>query len=94
MKTRAVKVADNHFAQIPSAPEARNPSKSGFVRERLDHDKAAAKHAKSSLWSRMEDLVIRSDSLPPDLSAKKAHQKKYGQRRVALLINASVPQAA
>jgi hypothetical protein len=81
MKTLTVKVADGLFAEITSAAKARNIPKSEIVRERLTHKAAAAKRAKGSLWSRMEDLVIHSDSLPADLSANKAHLKNYGQNR-------------
>jgi hypothetical protein len=80
MKTLTVKVADGLFAEIASAARARNMPKSEIVRERLTH-KAVAKCAKGSLWSRMEDLVIHSDSLPADLSSNKAHLKNYGQNR-------------
>ena len=55
------------FAEIASAARARNMPKSEIVRERLTRKAAAAKRAKGSLWSRMEDLVIHSDSLPADL---------------------------
>jgi hypothetical protein len=79
MKTLTVKVADGLFAEIASAARARNMPKSEIVRERLTHKAAAAKRAKVSLWSRMDDLVIQSDSLPADLSANKAHLKGYGQ---------------
>jgi hypothetical protein len=79
MKTLTVKVADGLFSEITSAARARNLPKSEIVRERLTHKAAAAKHPKGSLWSRMDDLVIQSDSLPADLSSHKAHLKKYGQ---------------
>jgi hypothetical protein len=81
MKTLTVKVADGLFAEIASAARARNMPKSEIVRERLSHKAAATKRANGSLWSRMEDLVIQSDSLPADLSANKAHLKSYGQNR-------------
>lgn len=81
MKTLTVKVADGLFAEIASAARARNMPKSEIVRERLSHKAAATKRANGSLWSRMEDLVIQSDSLPADLSANKAHLKNYGQNR-------------
>jgi hypothetical protein len=55
--------------------------KSEIIRERLSHKAAGASRAKDSLWSRMEDLVIQSDSLPADLSANKAHLSNYGQNR-------------
>lgn len=79
MKTLTVKVADGLFAEIASAARARNMPKSEIVRERLTHKAAAAKRAKGSLWSRMEDLVIHSDSPPADLSASKTHLKGSGQ---------------
>lgn len=81
MKTLTVKVADGLFAEIASAARARNMPKSEIVRERLTHKGAVAKRAKGSLWSRIEDLVIHSDSLPADLSTNKAHLKNYGQNR-------------
>lgn len=81
MKTLTVKVADETFAEIARAARARNMPKSEIIRERLTHKAAPAKRAKGSLWGRMEDLVIHSDSLPVDLSANKAHLKNYGQNR-------------
>lgn len=81
MKTLTVKVADGLFAEIAGAARARNMPKSEIVRERLSHKAVAAKRANGSLWSRMEDLVIRSDSLPADLSGNKTHLKNYGQNR-------------
>ena len=81
MKTLTVKVADGLFAEIASTARARNLPKSEIVRERLAHKGPAAKHQKGSLWSRMEDLVIQSDSLPRDLSSNRAHLKSYGQNR-------------
>lgn len=80
MKTLIVRVADELFAEIASAARARNVPKSEIVRERLIHKVAAAKRAEGSLWSRMDDLVIQSDSLPADLSVN-AHLKNYGQNR-------------
>ena len=79
MKTLTVKVADEVFAEIATAAKARNMPKSEIVRERLTHKATAAKRAKGSLWSRMEDLVVHSDSLPADLSASKTHLKHSGQ---------------
>jgi len=81
MKTLTVKVADGLFAEIASAARARNLPKSEIVRERLTHKAATEKRTKGSLWSRMEDLVIHSDSLPSDLSSNKAHLKGFGQNR-------------
>jgi hypothetical protein len=81
MKTLTVKVTDGLFAEIGSAAKARNVPKSEIVRERLTHKALTALRAKGSLWSRMEDLVVHSDSLPADLSANKAHLKNYGQNR-------------
>jgi hypothetical protein len=81
MKTLTVKVADGLFAEIASTARARNLPKSEIVRERLTHPTATAKRRKGSLWSRMDDLVIQSDSLPSDLSTNKAHLKNYGQNR-------------
>ncbi len=81
MKTLTVKVADGLFAEIRSAAKARNVPKSEIVRERLTHKLALAQTAKGSLWTRMEDLVLQSDSLPADLSSNKGHLKNYGQKR-------------
>jgi hypothetical protein len=81
MKTLTVKVSDGLFMEIASAARARNVPKSEIVRERLTHKAATAKPGKGSLWSRMDDLVVQSDSLPVDLSVNKAHLNNYGQNR-------------
>lgn len=81
MKTLTVKVTDGLFAEIASTARARNLPKSEIVRERLTHQAATAKRGKGSLWSRMDDLVLHSDSLPANLSTNKAHLKDYGQNR-------------
>ncbi|HEY3898601.1 MAG TPA: CopG family transcriptional regulator [Chthoniobacter sp.] len=81
MKTLTIKVPDSLFAEIASAAEARNVPKSEIVRERLRQNPAATPAKKASLWNRMEDLVIRADSLPADLSSNKAHLKGYGKKR-------------
>jgi len=77
MRTLTVKLPDQLFAEIESAARARKVAKSEIVRERLER----AQTAKTSLWSRIEDLVIQSDSLPPDLSSNKEHLKNYGKNR-------------
>lgn len=79
MKTLTIKVPDTLFAEIVTAANTRKVSKSEIVRERLTRN-ADPKDTKQSLWSRMEDLVIESDSLPKDLSSNKAHLKNYGKK--------------
>ena len=81
MKTLTVKLPDLVFAQLTADAKARNVSKSEIVRERIAQNIGRARGAKRSLWSRMEDLVIRTDSLPRDLSANKAHLRSYGKNR-------------
>jgi hypothetical protein len=81
MKTLTIKVPDVLFAEIASAAQIRKVPKSEIVRERLAGKPVAAKANKGSLWSRMEDLVIHSDSLPTDLSSNKTHMKGYGKKR-------------
>ena len=75
MKTLTVKLPDPLFAEISSDAKTRKVSKSEIVRERLTRPD----RSRNSLWSRMEDLVIKRDSLPADLSANKAHLKDYGK---------------
>jgi len=77
MRTLTVKLPDPLFAEIESAARARKVAKSEIVRERLER----AQTVKTSLWSRMEDLVIQTDNLPPDLSSNKEHLKNYGKNR-------------
>jgi hypothetical protein len=72
-----VKLPEALFAEIERAARARKVSKSEIARERLER----AKTAKASLWSRMEDLVIDSDLLPPDLSYNKEYLRDYGKNR-------------
>lgn len=81
MKTLTVKIPDVVFADIAGDAKARNVPKSEIVRERLMRKPATAKRTKDSLWDRMEDLVIRSDAVPADLSSNKAHLKNYGKNR-------------
>lgn len=81
MKTLTVKISDEVFAEISRDATTRNLSKSEVVRERLTCKPLPAKRAKGSLWNRMEDLVIREDSLPADLSSNKMHLKGYGKKR-------------
>jgi hypothetical protein len=81
MKTLTVKIHDTLFAEIASDAKARNVPKSEIVRERLLRKPPASRQGKGSLWNRMEDLVIRADSLPTDLSSNKAHLKNYGKNR-------------
>lgn len=81
MKTLTVKLPDALFAEIASDAQARNVPKSEIVRERLSRKPAVTKRARGSLWSRMNDLVIPSDTLPADLSSNKAHLSGYGKNR-------------
>jgi len=81
VKTLTVKIPETLFAEIASDAKARNVPKSEIVRERLIRKPATSKKTKVSLWDRMEDLVIHSDSLPTDLSTNKAHLKNYGKNR-------------
>jgi hypothetical protein len=74
-------VPDGVFAEITAAALTRKVSKSEIIRERLVPKSGAIGVGKPSLWSRMDDLVIGSDSLPADLSSNKAHLKEYGKKR-------------
>jgi len=80
MKTLTIKVPDELFAEISRAAEIRKVPKSEVVRERLLEKSTAAGTGLGSLWDRMEDLVIGSDSLPGDLSSNKGHLKDYGKK--------------
>lgn len=77
VKTLTVKLPDPLFAEISRMAEARKVPKSEIVRERLVNAGASA----ISLWNRMEDLVIREDKMPCDLSSNKAHLDGYGKNR-------------
>lgn len=81
MKTLTIKVPDELFAEISRAAEIRKIPKSAIARERLQEKSKTAGTARVSLWDRMEDLVIPSDSLPKDLSTNKNHLAGYGQNR-------------
>ena len=81
MKTLTVRVPDPLFAEIASAAKLRKVSKSEIIRERLSIKGGNVPDTKPSLWSQMEDLVIRDESLPKDLSSNKAHLKGYGKKR-------------
>ena len=80
MKTLTVKLPDHLFFEITGQARARNISKSDVVRERLTQQaRPLTRRHRGSLWSRIEDVVIDSKVLPPDLSANKKHLKGYGQ---------------
>ena len=81
MKTLTNKVPDALFAEIAGESAARNVTKSEVARERLSHKPERSTQGKGSLWSRMEDLVIKSARVPADLSTNKAHLKDYGKNR-------------
>ncbi len=83
MKTLTVKLPNPLFLEIAGEATARNISKSDVVRERLTQKAgpAGANGRRSSLWSRMRDLVITSDRLPRDLSSNKKHLRGYGKNR-------------
>ncbi len=77
MKTLTVKLPDPLFAEIASAARSRKVPKSEIVRERLERSGGG----KTSLWSRMEDIIIQTDPLPRDLSSNKKHLSSYGKNR-------------
>lgn len=79
MKLLSVKIPDPLFAEISREAGSRKISKSEIVRERLVASKR--KTSGASLWDRMDDLVIRTDRLPADLSSNKKHLKGYGANR-------------
>lgn len=79
MKTLTIKVPDELYADISKAAEIRRVPKSEVVRERLQGKFKTAGSATVSLWDRMEDLVISSDSLAKDLSINKNHLTGYGE---------------
>lgn len=78
MKTMTVKLPEHLATEIEAAAKARKISKSEIVRERLEQ---GSTHSRTSLWTRMEDLVIDDDSLPQDLSSNKTHLDGYGASR-------------
>ena len=77
MKTLTVKLPDPLFAEISRVAEQRKVPKSEIVRERLEQGASAG----ISLWQRMEDLVVRDDAAPRDLSSNKNHLAGYGKNR-------------
>lgn len=78
MKTLTVKVPEPLLADIETSAKERRVSKSEIIRERLEQ---GAGSSKTSLWNRMEDLLIDDDSLPRDLSSSKRHLEDYGKNR-------------
>ena len=77
VKTLTVKLPDPLFAEISRAAEQRRVPKSEIVRERLEHGSTTG----MSLWQRMEDLVLKDDAAPCDLSSNKTHLAGYGKNR-------------
>jgi hypothetical protein len=81
VKTLTIKVPESVFAEIANAAKVRKVSKSEIVRERLVGGVSGETPAPASLWSRMEDLVVKDDRLPADLSSNKKHLANYGKKR-------------
>jgi len=81
MRTMTIKVPEPVFAEIATAAKLRKVSKSEIVRERLVGGGSGDAPAPASLWSRMEDLVLKDDRLPADLSSNKKHMANYGKKR-------------
>jgi hypothetical protein len=77
MKTLTVKLPDPLFAEISRMAEQRKVPKSEIVRERLEQGASNT----MSLWQRLEDLVVRDDAAPNDLSSNKNHLAGYGKNR-------------
>ena len=73
-RTVTVKLQDRVLAGIEAEARARRTTRSAVVRERLERPAAAT----GSAWGLMQDLVIRSDAAPADLSSNKAHLRGYG----------------
>jgi hypothetical protein len=78
MKALTVKVPEPLLADIEAAAKERKVSRSEIIRERLEQ---GAGRSGSSLWSRMEDLLIDDEGLPQDLSSNKNHLENYGKGR-------------
>lgn len=81
VKTLTIKVPESLFAEIANAAKIRKVSKSEIVRERLVGGVPGQTAAPASLWSRMEDLVLKEDHLAADLSSNKKHMANYGKKR-------------
>lgn len=82
MKTLTLKLPQALLAEITAEAHARNISKSEIVRERLlRKSDGNTPGMPASLWNRMDDLVISTDTLPRNLSVSKAHLKGYGTHR-------------
>jgi hypothetical protein len=81
VKTLTIKVPESVFAEIANAAKVCKVSKSEIVRERLVGGGSGKTPAPASLWSRMEDLMLKDDHLPADLSSNKKHMANYGKKR-------------
>lgn len=76
-----IKVPETLYSEIAHAAKVRRVSKSEIVRERLTVASTDEGSQSASLWSRMEDLVLKEDRLPVDLSSNKKHLANYGKQR-------------
>jgi hypothetical protein len=77
VKTLTVKLPEPLFSEISHTAKVRKVAKSVIVRERLEKPVSLA----ASLWSRMEDVVMSTDTLPVDLSTHKSYFADYGKNR-------------
>lgn len=77
LRTVSVKLENRVLADIEAEARARRITRSAVVRERLERSGAP----NASVWGRMQDLVIRSNTAPADLASNKARLRGYGASR-------------
>lgn len=77
LRTLTVKLEPRVLAEIDSEARTRRVARSVVIRERLERSQGTA----GSLWDRMHDLVVDSDSAPDDLASNKARLRGYGRPR-------------
>ena len=78
LRTVTIKLQDRVLADIDAEARGRGVSRSEVLRERLEAPSGAPN---GSVWDRMQDLVIKEDSAPADLSANKSRLRGYGRSR-------------
>jgi predicted transcriptional regulator len=77
LRNVTVKLQDGLLAEIEAVARARRVSRSVIMRERLER----AQSPETSLWDRMQDLVVEKDAAPADLASNKARLRAYGRSR-------------
>ena len=76
MKTISIELPEGLLSDIKSEAQRRHISENEIIIQRLENQ---AVDTRPTLWERMKDLVIDSESLPSDLASNPKYLEGYGR---------------